>query len=70
MDSHKLLRVPTKCQTKEMLAGTMVKLENVEDIVVLINDNEGVWLMVIDGTTLERINFMLDRAKFMIHGDS
>ena len=62
-----LLTVPTKCKTLEMLLGTIEKLDNLKNIVTLIEDDEGVWLMTIDGTTLERMNWMLDRAKLIIH---
>lgn len=65
----KLLRVPARCQTKEMLIGTLEKLENVLDIVVLVNDDEGIWTMLINGTSNERINWMLDRAKILLHDD-
>jgi hypothetical protein len=67
MIKPKLLRIPTKCQTREMLIGTIQQLENVENIVVLIEDAEGVWLLVEDGTSYERINWMLDRAKILLH---
>ena len=64
----KMLKVPDRCQTKEMLIGTMSKLENAQHIVVLIEDDDGgVWSMTVNGTTVERINWMLDRAKLMLH---
>lgn len=34
---------------------------------VIVEDAEGVWMMQEVGATLERINWMLDRAKFMLH---
>ena len=63
----KLLRVPRTCHTKEMLLGTVAQLEDVQNIVVIIEDCEGVWTLMLDGTTAERINWMLDRAKLTLH---
>lgn len=63
----KLLKIPLRVYSREELLGTVAKLEGVENIVVLIEDEAGIWLMVVDGTTSERINWMLDRAKFLLH---
>ena len=63
----KMLRIPVKIKSREMLVGTLEKLEDVEHLVVLVEDKDGVWLLIEDGTTLERINWMLDRAKMMVH---
>lgn len=63
----KLLRVPAQCPSIAMLAGTIEKLENVQNIVVLIEDDDGTWLMTLEGATTERINWMLDRAKLLLH---
>jgi hypothetical protein len=65
----KLLRVPQRMPTLEMLIGTLEKLEDIQTIVVIVEDDEGVWTMLIEGTTRERINWMLDRAKIMLHED-
>jgi hypothetical protein len=62
-----LLRVPKRLPTREMLIGTLEKLEGVENVVVLVEDDVGVWIMHVGDTPLERINWMLDRAKFTIH---
>jgi hypothetical protein len=62
-----LLRVPRRLPTREMLVGTLEKLEAVENIVVLVEDGDGVWIMHVGDTPLERINWMLDRAKLTIH---
>lgn len=62
-----LLRVPKRMPTREMLIGTLAKLENVENILVIIEDDEGIWIMQDNHTTLERMNWMLDRAKRMVH---
>jgi len=62
-----LLRVPQRLPTREMLIGTLQKLEGVENVVVLVEDAEGVWVMQEGDVPLERINWMLDRAKLMIH---
>ena len=42
-----LLRVPKRMPTREMLIGTLAKLENVENILVIIEDDEGIWIMLI-----------------------
>lgn len=62
-----LLRVPKRMPTREMLIGTLAKLENVENILVIIEDDEGIWIMQDNHTTLECMNWMLDRAKRMVH---
>ena len=64
----KMLRVPVKTKTREMLMGTLEKIENVKTLLVVIEeDDEGVWLLFEDDVTLERMNWMLDRAKRMVH---
>jgi hypothetical protein len=63
----KLLRVPARFQNREMMINTISQLENTKTIVVLVEDDEGVWTMFEEGATLERINWMLDRAKVMLH---
>jgi hypothetical protein len=63
----RLLRVPVKMTSRDMLVGTINKLEDVENIIVIVEDAKGVWLMVEDGTTSERMNWMLDRAKLLLH---
>ena len=68
MEKVKLLRVPQKCMTREMLIGTISKMENIKNILVLVEDDTGVWIMSESETTLERMNWMLDRAKYQIHG--
>lgn len=67
MSEPKLLRVPDRVHSIEDLLSIVLKLENVEDVVVLINDAEGVWSMSVDGTSNERINWMLDRVKALLH---
>jgi hypothetical protein len=64
---NKLLRVPQRMPTREMLIGTLQKLENVQNIMVIVEDAEGVWMMQEADATLERLNWMLDRVKFMLH---
>lgn len=65
----KLLRIPKKLRTIEELLGTIRQLEGVENIVALVNDEAGVWIMTLDDTTYERVNWMIDRAKRMLHRD-
>jgi hypothetical protein len=54
--------------TREMLVGTLQQLSDVQNVMVVVEDAEGVWLMHEGDTTAERLNWMLDRAKFLIHG--
>ena len=63
-----LLLVPQRMPTREMLIGTLEKLEGVENLVVIVEDESGCWIMHEGDTTLERLNWMLDRAKMMVHG--
>ena len=51
-----------------MLVGTLEKLEGVENLLVVVEDESGCWIMHEGGTTLERLNWMIDRAKLMVHG--
>lgn len=62
-----LLRVPRRMPTREMLVGTLEKLDGVKNILVVVEDEEGCWIMHESDTTLERLNWMLDRAKRMVH---
>jgi hypothetical protein len=62
-----LLRVPQRMPTREMLVGTLQKLEGVKNILVVVEDEEGCWIMHEKDTTLERLNWMIDRAKRMVH---
>ncbi len=66
---NKLLRVPQRLPTREMLIGTLQKLENAQNIVVIVEDDAGCWIMQEADATLERINWMIDRAKKMLHDD-
>lgn len=63
----KLLQIPERVHTVEEMAGLLCKLEGVENVVLIIEDSEGITTMVVDGTTAERMNWMLDRAKFLLH---
>ena len=67
MTEPRLLKVPKRVHSREELLGTIAKLEGVENLVALIEDEAGVWLMVVDGTTSERINWLLDRGKLLLH---
>jgi hypothetical protein len=53
--------------TRAMLVGTLEKLEGIKNVLVIVEDEEGCWIMHENDTTLERLNWMLDRAKRMIH---
>lgn len=39
---NKLLRVPQRLPTREMLIGTLQKLENVQNILVIVEDDTGI----------------------------
>lgn len=62
-----LARVPEKVHTTEELCGVIRQVSGMESIVVLIEDGDGLWSMTLDGTTAERMNWMLDRAKLLLH---
>jgi hypothetical protein len=66
-DKLKLLRVPQRMPTREMLIGTLQKLEGVKTLLVIVEDEEGIWIMHERDTTLERLNWMVDRAKRLLH---
>ncbi len=66
-DKLKLLRVPQRMPTREMLIGTLQKLEGVKTLLVIVEDEEGIWIMHERDTTLERLNWMVDRAKQLLH---
>lgn len=58
--------MPDRVHTKNELLGALANAD-FENIVVLIEDGDGITTMTIDGTTAERMNWMLDRAKFLLH---
>lgn len=62
-----MLLIPNRVHTIDELVGTIKQIDNLESIVVLIEDKDSVWSMTIDGTTAERMNWMLDRAKLLLH---
>jgi hypothetical protein len=62
----KFTRLPDRVHTKDELLGAVAQI-NFENIVVIIEGAEGVVTMTLDGTTLERMNWMLDRAKLLLH---
>jgi hypothetical protein len=72
MDDSKVIsltkaRVPDRVHTVDELCGVIRQMHAVETIVVLIQDHDGVWSMSLDGTTAERMNWILDRAKLLLH---
>ena len=67
MDEVKLVRVPDRVHTKEELIGVISRVD-FQNIVVLVEDTDGFYSMTIHGTTAERMNWMLDRAKFLVLG--
>jgi len=66
-DKLKLLRVPQRMPTREMLIGTLQKLEGVKTLLVIVEDEEGIWIIHERDPTLERLNWMVDRAKRLLH---
>ena len=66
----KLLRVPSRLKSRAMFIGTLANLPTVDEgteFIVIALDEGGCWLMMEDGITAERINWMLDRAKHSLH---
>jgi hypothetical protein len=68
MIEPRLLKVPQKVHSLEEMFGVISRLEGVSDVVAIVRDEDGVWAMVIDGTTAERMNWMLDRVKLLLQG--
>jgi hypothetical protein len=66
MSTVKLARIPDRVHTKAELLGILAQID-FRSIVVLIEEGDGVMSMTIDGTTAERMNWMLDRAKLRLH---
>lgn len=60
-------RVPDKVYSLDELLGAIRQFTGVEHIMVIVEDVDGVTTLTIDGTTAERMNWMLDRAKFLLH---
>ena len=60
-------RMPDRLHSKEEMFGAINNLENIENIMCLIEDEDGVLIITIDGITAERMNWMLDRAKILLH---
>lgn len=60
---------PDRVHTLDEICG-VIKQVPIENIVVLIEDDDGLWTMVLDGTTAERVNWMLDRAKVLLHREA
>ena len=67
--TEKLLRVPQRIANKATLIGVLEKLENIENILVIVQDDEGCWVMHVGDTPAERLEWMVDRAKRLIHSD-
>lgn len=63
-----LLRVPQRIPTREMLIGTLQQLDGLQNVLVIVEDAAGVLMLHETSATSERLNWMLDRAKFMLHG--
>lgn len=63
----KPLRVPEKVHTLEDLLGAVQQTEGFKNIVAIVEDEEGVTTWTIFGTTAERMNWLLDRAKLRLH---
>jgi hypothetical protein len=63
----KLLKIPDKVHTLDEMLGMIRQVEDLQNIVVILEDSDGVTTMTIDGTTAERMNWMLDRANLLLH---
>lgn len=60
--------IPERVHSIDEMLGMIKQLPNVLNIVCIIEDEDGVTTMTVDGTTAERMNWMLDRAKLLLHG--
>jgi hypothetical protein len=67
MSVVKLGRVPDKVRSIDELFGAVRQMSGVQHVVVIVEDEEGTTTMTVDGTTAERMNWMLDRAKYLLH---
>lgn len=63
----KMLLVPDRVHTLDEMLGTVRQFEDLQNIIVILEDSDGVTTLALDGTTAERMNWMLDRAKFLLH---
>lgn len=63
----KIGRVPDRVHSLEELFGAVAQMDGVESVVVVVHDADGCTTLTIDGTTAERMNWMLDRAKHLLH---
>ena len=70
MSVVKLGRVPDKVRTLDELFGAVRMVQNIQNVVMIVEDDGGVTTMVVHGTTMERMNWLLDRAKRTLHKDS
>ena len=62
----KLLKIPTATDAVTKLLE-QVKLLNLTNAVIIFEDNEEAVTMMNSGMQCDRINWMLDRAKIMLH---
>ena len=67
MSDPKLLQIPDKVHSVEEMCGLLAKVEGLQHVVVVVEDAETVWTMTVNGTTAERMNWMLDRAWLLLH---
>jgi hypothetical protein len=63
----KLARLPDRVHTLDEMFGAVKQIDGMVSIIVLVEDGSGVVTMTLDGTTAERMNWMLDRAKILLH---
>lgn len=67
MSVVKLNRVPDKVHTVDELLGATRQME-IQTVLVIVEDLNGdITTLTLDGATTERINWMLDRAKLLLH---
>jgi len=60
---------PKRVHSLDEMFGTISKIENVENVICIVETDEGYRLMVIDGVTQERVNWLLDCGKRILHSD-
>lgn len=61
--------LPQRVRTLDDLLGAVAQMDGIESVVVVVHDAIGCTLLTVDGTSVERVNWMLDRAKHNLHRD-
>jgi hypothetical protein len=67
MPEPQLLQVPQKVHSIDELCGVIRQMPVLNIVVVIETEDQEVLSMTVNGTTAERMNWMLDRAKLLLH---